>query len=153
MALNAGVGPSSDGYCRGGCMDAKAKGRAGMTSSQATAILTGLQPRFLQGMDSAEVKSILATASIRRFNASSVITREGDSADHLLLIVDGSARAYTVSPQGEKIVLRWIPPGEGIGWATLLSKPMEYIVSTEAVKNSSALVWDRVTIRSLAATY
>jgi len=104
-------------------------------------------------MNSAEVKSILATASIRRFNASSVITREGDSADHLLLIVDGSARAYTVSPQGEKIVLRWIPPGEVIGWATLLSKPMEYIVSTEAVKNSSALVWDRVTIRSLAATY
>ena len=67
-------------------MDAKAKGRAGMTSSQAAAILTGLQPRFLQGMNSAEVKSILATASIRRFNASSVITREGDSADHLLLI-------------------------------------------------------------------
>ena len=134
-------------------MDAKAKGRAGMTSSQAAAILTGLQPRFLQGMNSAEVKSILATASIRRFNASSVITSEGDSADHLLLIVDGSARAYTVSPQGEKIVLRWIPPGEGIGWATLLSKPMEYIVSTEAVKNSSALVWDRAKIRSLAATY
>jgi CRP-like cAMP-binding protein len=134
-------------------MDAKAKGRAGMTSSQAAAILTGLQPRFLQGMNSAEVKSILATASIRRFNASSVITSEGDSADHLLLIVDGSARAYTVSPQGEKIVLRWIPPGEGIGWAALLSKPMEYIVSTEAVKNSSALIWDRATIRSLAAMY
>jgi len=80
-------------------MDAKAKGRAGMTSSQAAAILTGLQSRFLQGMNSAEVKSILATASIRRFNASSVITSEGDSADHLFLIVDGSARAYTVSPR------------------------------------------------------
>jgi CRP-like cAMP-binding protein len=112
-----------------------------------------LKSRVLEGLNSAEVATILASASIRRFAANSVITNEGDSADHLLLIVDGSARAYTVSPQGEKIVLRWIPPGEGIGWATLLSKPMEYIVSTEAVKNSSALVWDRVTIRSLAATY
>jgi CRP-like cAMP-binding protein len=134
-------------------MDARAKGRAGMTSSEAAAILTGLQPRFLEGMNSAEVKSILAAASIRRFAANSAITSEGDSSDHLFLMLDGSARGYTVSPQGEKIILRWIPPGEVIGWAALLSKPMEYIVSTEAVKNSSALVWDRATIRSLAATY
>jgi CRP-like cAMP-binding protein len=134
-------------------MDAKAKARAGMTSSQAAAILTRLKSRLLEGLSSAEVATILASASIRRFAANSVITSEGDSAEHLFLILDGSARGYTVSPQGEKIVLRWIPAGEVIGWATLLSKPMEYVVSTEAVKNSSALVWDRVTIRSFAATY
>jgi len=123
-----------------------------MTSSQAAAILTRLKSRLLEGLSSAEVATILASASIRRFAANSVITNEGDSAEQLFLILDGSARGYTVSPQGEKIVLRWVRPGEVIGWATLLSRPMEYIVSSEAAKNSSALVWDRAAIQSLAAT-
>jgi CRP-like cAMP-binding protein len=68
-------------------------------------------------------------------------------------MLDGSARFYTMTPQGEKIVLRWIPAGEVVGLAVLLSKPVEYIVSAEAVKDSSALVWDRATIRSFAAMY
>jgi CRP-like cAMP-binding protein len=134
-------------------MDAKAKGRSGMTSSRAVTVLTGLKSRLLEGLTSAEVKSLLATARIRRFAANSVITSEGDSADRVFLMLDGSARGYTVSPQGEKIVLRWVPPGETIGWAALLSKPMDYIVSTEAVKETSALVWDRATIRSFAVTH
>jgi CRP/FNR family transcriptional regulator, nitrogen oxide reductase regulator len=134
-------------------VDVKAKARAEMTSSQAAAILTRLKPRLLEGLSSAEVESMLASASIRRFAANCVITNEGDSAEHLFLTLDGSVRGFTASPQGAKIVLRWVRPGEVIGWATLMSKPMEYIVSTEAVKNSAALVWDRAGIRSLAAAY
>jgi CRP-like cAMP-binding protein len=124
-----------------------------MTSSQAAATLTDLKPRFLEGLNPAEVKSMLATASLRRFAANSLITSEGDSAGHLFLMLDGSARFYTMTPQGEKIVLRWIPAGEVVGLAVLLSKPVEYIVSAEAVRDSSALVWDRATIRSFAAMY
>jgi CRP-like cAMP-binding protein len=58
-----------------------------------------------------------------------------------------------VSPQGEKIVIRWMPPGEVVGGVALLSKPLEYPLSAEAVKQSSALVWDRATIRSFGAKY
>lgn len=36
---------------------------------------------------------------------------------------------------------------------SFLSKPVPYVLSTEVTKNSSALVWDRSTIRSLAVTY
>jgi CRP-like cAMP-binding protein len=124
-----------------------------MTGSQTAAILTRLKPRLLEGLSSAEVDTILASASIRRFPANSVITNEGDSAEHLFLMLDGSVRGFTASPQGAKIVLRWVRPGETNGWATLMSTPMEYIVSTEAVQNCSALVWDRAAIRSLAAAY
>jgi CRP-like cAMP-binding protein len=133
-------------------MDAKAKERAGMTSSQAAAILTGLQPRFFEGLNPAEARSIVAAARRRRFDANSVITSEGDAAEHLFLMLDGGARYYTLSPEGKKIVVRWIRPGELVGGATFLTKPLEYVLSTEAVKNSSALVWDRTTIRSFAAT-
>ena len=133
-------------------MNAKARERAGMTGSQAAAILTGLRPKFLEGLDSTEARSIMAAACRRRFGANSVITNEGDAAEHLFLMLDGGARYYTLSPEGKKIVVRWIRPGELVGGATFLTTPLEYALSAEAVMDSSALVWDRTTIRSLAET-
>jgi len=132
-------------------VDAKSKERTGMTGSQAAAILTGLRPVLLEGLNPAEARSILAAARRRRFDANSVITSEGDPAEHLFLMLGGGARYYTLSPEGKKVVVRWIRPGELIGGTTFLTKPFEYVLSAEAVKNSFALVWDRTTIRSFAA--
>jgi CRP-like cAMP-binding protein len=134
-------------------MKADAKGRTGLSNSEAAGIVTGLRPRFFAGLEPGDLSSILAAATKKRFLANSVITREGNPATHLYLMLDGSARHYTVSSQGEKVVVRWIPPGEVVGGAAFLSKPVEYVVSTEAVKNSAALVWDRATIRSFGAKY
>lgn len=134
-------------------MNGKAKGRAGMTSSQAAAILTGLRPKFLEGLDLAVARSIVAAGGRRKFGANCQIINEGDPAEHLYLMLDGGARYYTLSPEGKKIVVRWIRPGELVGGASFLSTPKEYVLSAEAVKESSALVWDRSTIRSLAATF
>ncbi|MGC1295116.1 MAG: hypothetical protein WA869_08750 [Alloacidobacterium sp.] len=46
-----------------------------------------------------------------------------------------------------------VPPGEICGGAAFLSKPVEYLASTEAVINSTVLVWDRTTIRFLSTQY
>jgi CRP/FNR family transcriptional regulator, nitrogen oxide reductase regulator len=132
-------------------MSTKAMGRTGMTRSEAAGILTELKPKFLEGLSSAEVKSIVAVASSKRFAANSLITSEGDPAECLYMMLDGNARYYTVSPEGKKIVVRWIRAGELVGGASFLSEPLEYALSAEAVKSCSALVWDRATIRSLAA--
>jgi CRP-like cAMP-binding protein len=132
-------------------MDVKAQGKAGMTSTQAAAILTGLRPVFLEGLNPADAGSILAAARMRRFEANSVISSEGDPADRLFLMLDGGARFYTLSPEGKKVVVRWIRPGELVGGTSLLTKPLDLVLSAEAVRNSSALVWDRATIRSFAA--
>jgi CRP-like cAMP-binding protein len=131
-------------------MNAKATRGAGVTSSQAAAILTGLRPKFLEGLNPAEARSIVAASSRKRFGANSLITSEGDPAERLYLMLDGGARYYTLSPEGKKIVVRWIRPGELVGGATFLTRPLEYVLSAESVKDSSALMWDRTTIRSLA---
>jgi len=132
-------------------MDVRAQGKAGMTSSQAAAILTGLRPIFLEGLNPADARAMLAAARMRRFEANAVITSEGDPADRLFLMLDGGARFYTLSPQGQKVVVRWIRPGELVGGTSLLTKPLNLVLSAEAVRNSSALVWDRATIRSFVA--
>jgi len=134
-------------------MKAKAKGRASMTSAEAAAILASLKPRFLKGLGLGETTAILAAAKLKRFAADSVITNEGDPAKHVFLMLEGTARHYTASPQGEKIVVRWISPGEVFGLTAFLSEPLDYVLSTEAAETSSVLVWDHVAIRGFAAMY
>jgi CRP-like cAMP-binding protein len=55
--------------------------------------------------------------------------------------------------KGEKVGLLWIPTGETAGGRALLSKPMKYMVSTETVTDSFALVWNRTAILPLTKQY
>ncbi len=120
------------------------------TLSDAVALMRGLTPTFLEGLTPYERTSLLEAATVRRFQADSVIAREGYPADHIFLLVRGRARFFCTTTRGEKLLLRWIPPGEVSGLSALLSRQVDYLLSTEAVKPSVALVWHRSTIRSLA---
>ena len=133
-------------------MTSEAKARAGKTSAQIAAMVAGLKSRFLEGLDPAEIQTIVAAATLKRFNKNFLMIREGERAGHFYLMLDWGARHFTMSPRGEKVVVRWLSPGEVTGGASLLSKPVSYVLSTDAAKNTSALVWDRTTIRSLAGT-
>ena len=112
-----------------------------------------LKPRFFEGLTSSEVASIVALATRRRFLANAVMVHEGDAADHIFLMIRGRARGFCMTPQGEKVPVFWFPPGEIFGGAAFLSRPLEYLTSTEAVNNSTVLVWNRATIRSVSAQY
>ena len=112
-----------------------------------------IRPRFLEGLAQAEINTIVSAAKQRRYLANSVIVNQGHPADYLFLLISGRARYFYVTPDGRKTILFWLPPGEIFGGAALLSQPADYLVSTEAVKPSSILVWDRATIRALVARY
>jgi CRP-like cAMP-binding protein len=100
-----------------------------------------------------ELEIILGAATERRFLANSVITNQENPADHLFLLACGRARYFFVTPEGQKTLPLWLTPGEIIGGAAFLSGPAKYFLSTETVKDSSVLVWDRATIRNLAAKH
>jgi CRP-like cAMP-binding protein len=100
-----------------------------------------------------EGESILAAATPQRFDANSVVTNQGQPADHLFLLTKGRARFFFITEEGQKLILLWLPSGEIFGARTLLPVPSSYLASTEAVKESWALMWDRNTIRGLAARY
>jgi CRP/FNR family transcriptional regulator, nitrogen oxide reductase regulator len=112
-----------------------------------------LKPRSLEGLTKPERESILAAATPRQFPANSVVTNQGEPADHLFLLTKGRARFFFITEQGKKVLLLWLPPGEIFGVRTLLPAPSSYLASTETLKESCALVWDRNTIRGLAARY
>lgn len=112
-----------------------------------------LKPRFLEGLPSLDVNVILSAATQRRFAANSVIVNQETVASHLFLLVSGRARYFFMSPEGQKSLLLWLPPGEIFGGAAFLSTQQDYLVSTETVRDSSVLMWDRATIRALAERY
>lgn len=109
--------------------------------------------QFLDGLTPADRKTILAAATQRRFLANSVITNQGHPADHLFLLRKGLARYFFVTGEGKKLLFRWLGPEDLFGGRTVLSSHSSYLFSTEAVTDSSVLVWDRSTIRSLIARY
>lgn len=123
-------------------------GRA-MTTREIAARVSELAPRFLEGIAPCDLEVVLGAATLRRFQAHSIIANEGHCADKLFLLLEGHARTFTTTRKGEKVGLLWILPGDTAGARALLSRPMEYLVSTETMTDSFALVWRRNAILPL----
>lgn len=126
------------------------KGRAQMPVS---ALDINSKSPFLEGLAPSEVKTILAAASQRQFPAKSVVANQGHVAEHLFLLTRGRARFFFHTPDGKKVILLWLTPGEIFGGSALLSNRSSYLVSTETLKDSCMLVWDQATLRSLVGRY
>ncbi len=116
-------------------------------------VLRNLRSRFLAGLTSDEAKTVISGARPRRYLAHSVIVNQEEPADHLFLLISGRARYFYMTPDGRKTILWRITPGEVFGGSALLYLASDYLVSTEATKPISVLVWDRATILRLVASY
>src|SRR5271155_3861325 len=138
---------------KGTAMKNKIERRSTIATSEVVSLLKELKPRFLEGLSPQQVTLIVAAATMRRFPPHSVMAHEGYPADHLFLMIKGRARSFCMTPHGEKVSIFWFPPGEMCGGAAFLSRSVDYLASTEAVNNSTALVWDRATIRLLSNQY
>jgi CRP/FNR family transcriptional regulator, nitrogen oxide reductase regulator len=103
--------------------------------------------QLFDGLSSQDQDLILGAAGMRRFPANTIVTRQGASADRLYLLVSGCCRFFCTTPDGRKFLMIWIAPGEAFGGATLLPQHSSYLLSCETVKESTALVWDRGTMR------
>lgn len=124
-----------------------------MPASGIATVLSGRMSRLFEGLAQHGFETIRAAATERRYRASSVITNQGNPAQDLFLLTSGHARYFYLTQDGHKTLLLWLTPGDILGGAAFLSKPSTYLISTEAVRDSSFLVWDSATIRSLASQY
>jgi CRP-like cAMP-binding protein len=106
--------------------------------------------RLLHGLAAPEAEAVVAAGTPRRFRPNAIVTHQGAPASELFLITKGRARHFFTTDDGQKVVMRWLAQGELFGSAALLSEPSTYRVSTETVKDTSVLVWNRTTIRAFA---
>jgi len=118
-------------------------------SASAAVFPAGLRSRLLSGLPPLELNYIMAAATHRHFQADSVVIGQGQPASVLYLLTKGRARYFYITSDGRKLLLPWIMPGELFGGMAILSEPCFYIASTEMLKDSHALTWDRATLRKL----
>lgn len=124
-----------------------------MSAPQLAAIQPRIKSPFFEGLSPLEVETVLGAARECHFRAGAVIASQGTPANSVFLLIRGRARFFILTPDGHKILLMWLPVGEVIGGAAMQWRPSDYIVSTETVKDSTMLTWDRPTIRRLAMRY
>ena len=105
---------------------------------------------LFRGLTPNEVHLVLAAAKLRRYHARSVIYRQADPAEHVLLLREGRARYFYETRNGKKLILRWILPGDMFGWAGMLPQMPEHLVGVEAVQDTVVSIWDTHTFRGLA---
>lgn len=67
----------------------------------------------------------------------------------MYILARGRTRYFYDTPDGNRILLMWLTAGELIGGAALSPQPKDYLLSVEAVRESTVLCWDRGTIREL----
>jgi len=124
-----------------------------MFLSKPAVAVANVKSRFLDGLSPLDLQVILAAARQRHFTANSVVVNQGNPADHLFLLTKGRARFFFITPEGKKVILLWLTPGETFGISALLSVPSLYLVSVETLRDSSMLVWDRASLRNLVGRY
>jgi len=124
-----------------------------MPATGIAALPAGLKSRLFEGITQHDLAIIRAAATERRYVANSVITNQGNPAEHLFLLTSGRARYFFITEGGQKTLLLWLTQGEIIGGAAFLPKASNYSLSSETVKDSSVLVWGRATLRSLISRY
>lgn len=111
------------------------------------------QISFLRGLTPEQVHLILAAGKFRRFFARSEMTRQGEPADYLFLLWKGRARYFFDTPNGKKLNLQPVTPGNIFGGAALVSGNAAYLLSSEALQDSVALAWESAAIRSFARRF
>jgi len=115
------------------------------------ALPRGFHSSLLQGLKPSEMGAVLALARQQRISLNEVLQNEGDTPIHLSLMVRGFAGFYKSTPDGRKLFLRWIAPGDAFGLAALLQIQQPYLMTIHAMSEGSLFVWDRVSAQALVS--
>jgi CRP-like cAMP-binding protein len=120
----------------------------------ASPIVTELQAAALfNGLAKSDITIVVSAAVRRKCQRGVVLATEGETANQFFMLLSGRARYFTLSEDGHRVILRWILPGEVFGAMALMHDSDAYLVSTECVRDSEFLVWNRADIRSIVLRY
>lgn len=75
--------------------------------------------RLFAAVPEAELWRLAAQATVRRYPRGQFLFYEGDPADSMLVVVDGSLKAVSPSPHGDEHLLAVLEPGESVGELTV----------------------------------
>ena len=109
--------------------------------------------RLFNGLSNSDIAGIMAAAVVRRFPAGQTIIRADEPGTHLFLLKTGAVDFYRVTPEGQQVLIIRFSLGDAFGYVTLLAKPMNYLGTAEAVRETELYVWDHAWVRHFAGKH
>jgi CRP/FNR family transcriptional regulator, cyclic AMP receptor protein len=96
-------------------------------------------------------RRLLAGARPVRVPAGSVTHREGETVEHLELVVDGLVRVFVTAPDGRSMTVRYARRGALVGVVSMYADGFRMPAGTQAVVDTTVLRLSPDVVRSAAA--
>lgn len=96
---------------------------------------------LLHDLNAAQVRAVIGAARPRQLVRDGFLFQQGDPASALYLLLAGRLRILQVTPDGQRVLLRVINPGEVCGGIALL-EDAAYPASAQAMEDATVLGWE-----------
>ncbi len=96
--------------------------------------------------------AVSQSAKIRKANVGEFFFHEGEPAETFFVVRSGMVRLLQTTADGKQVIMNLCGPGDGMSIVSALDNAVNP-ASAEAVKNASAYMWDKTTIKQLMNTY
>jgi len=93
---------------------------------------------FFRGLAADDLRLLVGCASNVRFEADTIIAREGDSADQFYLIREGKVAVEAFGADRGSVIIQTLGPGELLGWSWLVP-PYQWRFDARAVEMTRAI--------------
>lgn len=110
------------------------------------------QTELFRGLDAAALAVIEAASFRKRIGPGEDLFRQGDAAENAYVVVVGRLRVAQTTADGHQVIIRYLGPGELVGYATL-SGGATHPGTATAVDDVHLAGWSAATIKSLIARY
>ena len=107
---------------------------------------------FFAKLDSAACDDIARAARVERVLAGTALFRQGDSPQAVFVVLSGELKATQVTPEGDRVVVRLVGPGDLAGHVSLFCDA-PYPATPIAMIESIALAWTPRDFTSLMARH
>jgi CRP-like cAMP-binding protein len=107
---------------------------------------------FFAGLNDEGLHELLAEAQKRRVEKDAVIFREGGAASAVHVLTEGFAKLVQTTPNGTRVIVRYVGPGEPFGTPALLGAG-RYPVDALAVTDGIELQWPARVIGAMLRKY
>lgn len=107
---------------------------------------------LFSGLPRESLDDIRGRSFRKRFAAGEMVFRQDDPASNLFVVVAGQLRVAQTTVEGQQVIIRYIGPGDLVGYSVLSSRE-RYANTATAVEDTHVMGWSASSVRHLMETH
>lgn len=107
---------------------------------------------LFKGLSDDGLTAVCQSSKIRKVKAGEFFFHEGEPAESFFVLLSGLARLLQTTSDGKQVIVHLCTPSHGMAIVAALGS-VNNPASAEAIKDSTAYVWDKQTLRQFMEEY